>query len=83
MDRQQAVKWFNNLNLEEQFYKTIAANDYITGGNIRHPNSLTGREIEIVYTFDLKNEMVKRYIGTFDKPQSYYNALEIYNKVLS
>ena len=27
-----------------------------------------------------KDDLVKRYIGTFDKPLSYYNCLEIINK---
>ena len=38
------------MSLEQQFYKTIDANHLITGDNTRHPNSLTGREIEIIYT---------------------------------
>ena len=27
-----------------------------------------------------KDNLIKRYIGTFDKPLSYYNCLEIINK---
>lgn len=27
-----------------------------------------------------KDELIKRYIGTFDKPLSYYNRLEVINK---
>ena len=27
-----------------------------------------------------KEELIKRYIGTFDKPLSYYNCLEVINK---
>jgi len=27
-----------------------------------------------------KENLIQRYIGTFDKPKSYYNCLEIINK---
>jgi len=27
----------------------------------------------------LRKELIKRYIGTFDKPKSYYNSLEVLN----
>lgn len=31
---------------------------------------------------ELKDELVRRYIGTYDKPTSYYNSLEVINKEL-
>ena len=54
--RLNALDWFNKLTLEEQFYKTIEHNALITGDNTRHPSTLTGREIEIIYlaTFNMK-----------------------------
>jgi hypothetical protein len=47
--REEALKWWNSMNLEEQFYKTIEVNHLITGDCTRHPHTLTGREIEIIY----------------------------------
>jgi hypothetical protein len=47
--RQRALKWWNTMNLEKQFYVTIEHNDLITGDCTRHPHTLTGREIEILY----------------------------------
>jgi hypothetical protein len=51
MDRKLAISWWNQLSLEKQFYKLIECNHLITGDRTRHPNSLTGREVEIVYNF--------------------------------
>lgn len=50
--RRKAMFWWNGLNLENQFYATIKNNDLINGDHTRHPNSLTGNEIEKIY----KNE---------------------------
>ena len=50
--RRSALDWFNGLNLEEQFYKTIEHNGLIAGDNTRHPSTLTGREIETIYLAD-------------------------------
>ena len=50
--RRSAVDWFNRLSLEEQFYKTIEHNGLISGDSTRHPSTLTGREIEIIYLAD-------------------------------
>ena len=47
--RARALKWFNSLGLEQQFYKTIECNHLITGDNTRHPSTLTGLEIEKIY----------------------------------
>lgn len=47
--RQRALTWWNNINLEEQFYKTIKHNELIEGYKTRHPHTLTSREIEIIY----------------------------------
>jgi len=51
--RRSAVDWFNELTLEEQFYKTIKHNGLIAGDNTRHPSTLTGREIETIYLADV------------------------------
>lgn len=50
--RRSAMEWWNKLSLEEQFYKTIEHNALIAGDNTRHPNTLTGREIETIYLAD-------------------------------
>ena len=50
-ERTKAMEWWNNLPFEEKFYKTIAANSVITGDHTRHPDTLTGREIEAVYLY--------------------------------
>ena len=50
-NREQALKWWNGLTFEEQFYKTIEANSVIEGDRTRHPHSLTGREVEVIYKF--------------------------------
>jgi hypothetical protein len=47
--RKDALEWFNNLTLEEQFYKTIKHNKLIEGDKTRHPHTLTGIEIEIIF----------------------------------
>jgi hypothetical protein len=48
--REQAMSWWNALTLEEKFYVVIP---WLKSQNInvtdRHPNSLTGREIELLY----------------------------------
>jgi len=48
--RTKALDWFNSLSLEEKFYQVIPWLR-LKGLNVtdRHPNSLTGREIEDIY----------------------------------
>lgn len=53
-NRTEALKWWNSMCLELQFYKTIKYNSLITGDNTRHPSTLTGREIELIYNKDIK-----------------------------
>lgn len=48
-NRREAIEWWNAMSLEDQFYKTIEYNRLIMGDRTRHPDSLTGREIEIIY----------------------------------
>jgi hypothetical protein len=48
--RKKAMIWWNTLSLEEQFYETINANHLITGDKTRHPNTLTGSEIQLIYS---------------------------------
>ena len=47
--RAEALKWFNSKSLEVQFYLTIKHNDLIVGDKTRHPHTLTGREIELIW----------------------------------
>ncbi len=47
--RETAMKWWNDLPLESQFYITIENNALIEGDHTRHPNTLTGGEIETLY----------------------------------
>ena len=49
--RQRAIRWWDAMNLEQQFYKTISANDLIEGDKTRHPHSLSDKEIIRVYVF--------------------------------
>lgn len=49
--RIKALEWFKELSFEDKFQKTIQANKVITGDKTRHPNSLTGREIELIYNY--------------------------------
>ncbi len=51
-----AMAWWNNMHLEYQFYETIKCNDLIAGDNTRHPETLTGSEIELIYKEYLKND---------------------------
>ena len=41
--------WWDDLGLERQYYLTIEGKDLIIDNGIRHPNSLTSREIELLY----------------------------------
>lgn len=52
--RMDAMKWWNNMGLEDRFYKTIKNNHLIEGDKTRHPNSLTGYEIERIYSNEVK-----------------------------
>jgi len=47
--RKKAMEWWNNLAFETKFYHTIKHNDLIDGDKTRHPSTLTGREIELIY----------------------------------
>lgn len=49
-----AMEWWNSMSLEEKFYKTIKHNSLILGDRTRHPDTLTGREIELIYTNETK-----------------------------
>lgn len=60
-NRQKAIEWFESLGLEEQFYKTIEANHLLVGDTVdRHPNNLTGREIEIIYDYNFDDSSTVR-----------------------
>tara|TARA_R110000796_G_C14373376_1_gene414316 strand:- start:333 stop:635 length:303 start_codon:yes stop_codon:yes gene_type:complete len=49
--RQRAFRWWDAMNLDQQFYKTIAANQLIDGDNTRHPHSLNDKEVILIYNF--------------------------------
>ena len=53
--RKLAMKWWNDLPLKLQFYKTIKYNHLITGDNTRHPKTLTGNEIERIWQKEVEN----------------------------
>ena len=51
-----AIKWFNSMSLEEKFYKTIAANNTLSGDTVdNHPNTLSKDKIIKVYDYHLIN----------------------------
>jgi hypothetical protein len=56
--RQRALIWWNSMNLEDKFYKTIKHNELIVGDRTRHPDTLTVSEIEIIY--DAENSLFKK-----------------------
>lgn len=48
--RELALEWWNKLSLEEKFYKVIPwLKSQGLGASDRHPDSLTGREIEELF----------------------------------
>jgi hypothetical protein len=47
--REAAMSWWNEMPLEEKFYKCIKQNQLIMGDKTRHPNTLTGYEIESIF----------------------------------
>lgn len=53
--RELALKWWNNLTLEEKFYKVIPwLSDKGINVTERHPDTLTGREIEEIWSKETK-----------------------------
>lgn len=51
-----ALSWFNGLTLEEQLYKTIAANSLLDGDTVdNHPNRLSDDGKVIVYLHNKVN----------------------------
>ena len=55
MIKEEAMLWWNEMNLEEQFYTIIEHNDLIAGDKTRHPSTLTGREIKDIYIYINEN----------------------------
>ena len=51
IERNKALSWWNKFSFEERFYKVIPWLKE-QGQNVteRHPNSLTGREIQNIYS---------------------------------
>jgi len=48
--RLQAMKWWNEKTLDLQFYITIEyKSDLVSNDAARHPSTLTGSEIELLY----------------------------------
>jgi hypothetical protein len=54
--RKLAMDWWNKLSFEDKFFKTIQNNNLIVGDKTRHPNTLTGREIEVIWKFETKKQ---------------------------
>lgn len=50
------LKWFEELSLEERFYKIIKHNELIKGDNTRHPDTLTVKEVEIIFNAEFKQD---------------------------
>lgn len=57
--REQALAWWNRMSFEEKFYKVIPwLKDNGRDTTERHPNSLTGREIEEVWLKELEKKQL-------------------------
>lgn len=54
--REKAMQWWCKMNLEQKLYKTIEHNNLIIGDCTRHPDTLTGSEIELMYKEEDKNQ---------------------------
>lgn len=71
-NRKKAMEWWNTLAFETKFYHTIKNNDLIDGDKTRHPTTLTGREIELIYKavkikdLDTKTEALDWWCGLMD-----------------
>jgi hypothetical protein len=53
--RQHALFWWNNMNLNEQFHIIEKYNTLLKCNYTRYPDTLTGREIEILFNMIKKN----------------------------
>ena len=51
--RAEAMVWWNSI-LGRQYPMIVKHKDVITGGDLRHPTELTGREIEDLYKAELE-----------------------------
>ena len=58
--RKLAMDWWNKLSFEDKFFKTIQNNNLIVGDKTRHPNTLTGREIEMIWRKFIKPKQIKQ-----------------------
>lgn len=47
--RELALKWWRDLTNEEKFFEVVSGKELILGYPDRTPDSLTGREIEVLY----------------------------------
>lgn len=58
--REKAINWWNKLSLESKFYEVIP---WLTSKDLgaaeRHPNNLTGREIEELYRISESKSSIK------------------------
>lgn len=48
-EREKAIKWWNSLTFEEKWFIIVKNKELITGYPDRNPDSLTGREIELIF----------------------------------
>jgi len=47
--RQSAIEWWDKLSFENQWFMIVKYKEDVTGYPDRDPNSLTGREIQILF----------------------------------
>lgn len=56
-NRRKSLKWWSKMNLEQKFYIIIKHNDLIIGNCSRHPDTLTGGEIEKIWKKQKQNDL--------------------------
>lgn len=47
--RKNAIAWYKTLTFEEKYFQVLKNKEKIAGYPDRNPDSLTGREIQILY----------------------------------
>lgn len=47
--RETAMKWWNAMSFEEKYFVIVKYKEHVPGYPDRSPDTLTGREIELLY----------------------------------
>jgi len=47
--REKAIKWWRAMSFEDKYFKIVKNSEVVFGYPDRDPNTLTGREVEIIY----------------------------------